>query len=74
MQAASLQTLTLDRFREEHDEDDLASGTIYVLRSKSDNPMLQRNREVLHKIGVTGGRVEHASQTPAWTQHSSWPT
>ena len=45
-------------FAEEHDADDLASGTIYVLRSKSDNPIVTANREVLHKIGVTGGRVE----------------
>ena len=36
---------------------DLASGTIYVLRSKSDHPTVAANREVLHKIGVTGGDV-----------------
>lgn len=45
-------------FADERDADDLASGTIYVLRSKSDNPIIAANREVLHKIGVTGGRVE----------------
>lgn len=45
-------------FADEHDDDDLASGTIYVLRSKSDNPLVATNRDVLHKIGVTGGRVE----------------
>ena len=45
-------------FAEEQDAHDLASGTIYVLRSKSDNPIVAANREVLHKIGVTGGRVE----------------
>ena len=45
-------------FAEEHDADDLASGTIYVLRSKSDNAIVAANREVLHKIGVTGGKVE----------------
>src|SRR3546814_8153411 len=39
------------------DDGDLASGTIYVLRSKSDNPTVAANREVLHKIGVTGGDV-----------------
>jgi hypothetical protein len=44
-------------FAEEHDADDLASGTIYVLRSKSDNPIVAANREVLHKIGVTGGKI-----------------
>ena len=39
-------------------DDDLASGTIYVLRSKSDHPVVAANRDVLHKIGVTGGKVE----------------
>lgn len=39
------------------EEDDLASGTIYVLRSKSDHPLVAANRNVLHKIGVTGGDV-----------------
>lgn len=38
--------------------DDLASGTIYVLRSKSEIPAVAANRDVLHKIGVTGGKVE----------------
>lgn len=37
---------------------DEASGTIYVLRSKSDHPEVAKNREALHKIGVTGGTVE----------------
>lgn len=34
-------------------EDDLASGTIYVLRSKSDHPIVAANRDIVHKIGVT---------------------
>jgi hypothetical protein len=38
--------------------DDLAAGTIYVLRSKSDNPAIAAYRDVLHKIGVTGGKIE----------------
>jgi len=46
-------------FANEPAEDDLASGTIYVLRSKSDNPLVAANRDVLHKIGVTGGKVEN---------------
>jgi len=37
---------------------DSASGTIYVLRSKSDNPVVAKNRDVIHKIGVTSGSVE----------------
>jgi len=45
-------------FAEEPADDDLASGTIYVLRSKSDHPVVAANREVLHKIGVTGSRIE----------------
>jgi len=45
-------------FAGEAEDGDLASGTIYVLRSKSDNPVVVANRDVLHKIGVTGGKVE----------------
>lgn len=45
-------------FSDGSEEDDLASGTIYVLRSKSDLPVVKENRQVLHKIGVTGGKVE----------------
>jgi hypothetical protein len=44
-------------FAGENDEDDLASGTIYVLRSESDNPIVAANRDLVHKIGVTGGDV-----------------
>ena len=40
------------------DGDDLATGTIYVLRSKSDHPVIDKNRDVVHKIGVTGGSIE----------------
>ena len=39
-------------------DDDQQSGTIYILRSLSDHPMIQKNREVVHKIGVTGGEVK----------------
>ncbi len=44
-------------FTDEKAEDDLATGYIYVLRSKSDNPFIAENRSVIHKIGVTGGDV-----------------
>ena len=37
---------------------DEASGIIYVLRSQSDLPIVSENRDLLHKIGVTGGSVE----------------
>lgn len=39
-------------------DSDEASGTIYVLRSKSDEPIVKKHRDLLHKIGVTGGKVE----------------
>lgn len=45
-------------FADAPDAEDLASGTIYVLRSKSDNPAVAAHRDVLHKIGVTGGKIE----------------
>jgi len=45
-------------FADETDEGDLSSGKIYVLRSKSDNPIVAQNRDLIHKIGVTGGSVE----------------
>ena len=44
-------------FAGEAEAGDLASGTIYVLRSKSDHPTVVANRDLLHKIGVTGGDV-----------------
>lgn len=34
------------------------TGTIYVLRSKSNHPVVAEHREVMHKIGVTSGSVE----------------
>lgn len=37
---------------------DCTTGTIYVLRSKSDHPMVAANRDLVHKIGVTTLRVE----------------
>jgi hypothetical protein len=45
-------------FADVEDEDDLATGYIYVLRSKSDHPFVMENRSVIHKIGVTGGDVK----------------
>jgi hypothetical protein len=38
--------------------DDIESGTIYVLRSLSTHPFVTKHRELIHKIGVTGGKVE----------------
>ncbi len=45
-------------FEDQTGDGDQASGTIYVLRSKSNDPVVVANREILHKIGVTGGSVE----------------
>ncbi len=45
-------------FSGERTQDDQASGTIYVLRSKSDHPVVSANRDLLHKIGVTNIGVQ----------------
>lgn len=45
-------------FADQTIDGDAASGTIYVLRSKSDLPIVAQHRDVLHKIGVTSGKVE----------------
>lgn len=45
-------------FASEAEDGDVATGTIYVLRSKSEHPFVAEHREVIHKIGVTGGSVE----------------
>jgi hypothetical protein len=45
-------------FGGELEADDVESGTIYVLRSLSDHPYVAEHRDVIHKIGVTGGTVE----------------
>jgi len=37
--------------------DDIESGTIYVLRSLSSHPFVAEHRELIHKIGVTGGKI-----------------
>lgn len=57
-------------FSGEEAEDDLPTGCIYVLRSLSKNPFIEKNRTVIHKIGVTGGdvkkRVAGAAQDPTF--------
>jgi hypothetical protein len=57
-------------FGSKNTEDDLASGTIYVLRSRSDLPAVAAHRDVLHKIGVTGGdlarRIANAKLDPTF--------
>ena len=45
-------------FSGERAGDDEASGTIYVLRSKSADPFVAAHRDLVHKIGVTTRDVE----------------
>ena len=45
-------------FSSQTTDGDAASGIVYVLRSKSDQPDIAAHRGVLHKIGVTGGDVK----------------
>ena len=45
-------------FSGDWDVSDIESGTIYVLQSLSDHPYIAAHRELIHKIGVTGGSVE----------------
>ncbi|GAA4905872.1 GIY-YIG nuclease family protein [Mucilaginibacter defluvii] len=57
-------------FSGESSEDDLESGTIYVLRSLSDHPLVKANKSLVHKIGVTGGdvkkRITNAKNDPTF--------
>ena len=57
-------------FSGENSDGDIESGTIYVLRSLSDLPEVKDNRNVLHKIGVTGGdvkkRISNAKYDPTY--------
>ena len=50
--------------------DDLPTGYIYVLRSRSDHPFIAEHRSVIHKIGVTGGdvksRIANAKKDPTY--------
>lgn len=45
-------------FGDAPEPDDIESGTIYVLRSLSSHPFVAEHRELIHKIGVTGGKVD----------------
>jgi hypothetical protein len=57
-------------FSGEEAEDDSPTGYIYVLRSKSEDPFVAEHRNVLHKIGVTGGdvktRIANAKKDPTY--------
>lgn len=45
-------------FGDTPEPDDIETGTIYVLRSLSSHPFIAKHRELIHKIGVTSGKVE----------------
>jgi hypothetical protein len=45
-------------FSDTHDVEDIETGTIYVLRSMSTHPYVAQHRALIHKIGVTGSKVE----------------
>ena len=57
-------------FGDSLDDNDQQSGTIYVARSLSDDPFIAEHRDLLHKIGVTGGdpktRVAGAKKDPTF--------
>ncbi len=57
-------------FAELEEDGDMPSGYVYVLRSKSDDPYIAAHRDVIHKIGVTGGdvktRVANARKDPTY--------
>jgi hypothetical protein len=57
-------------FSDQNADGDEASGIIYVLRSKSDHPLVTENRELVHKIGVTntdvGKRIAGAHLQPTF--------
>lgn len=57
-------------FSGEEEVEDLPTGHIYVLRSKSEDPFVAQNRHILHKIGVTGGdvkrRIAQAAKDPTY--------
>ncbi|KEZ98424.1 hypothetical protein A11M_0106020 [Xanthomonas vasicola pv. vasculorum NCPPB 895] len=49
---------------------DIVNGTIYVLRSLSNNSFVVEHRELIHKIGITGGsvkaRIANADKDPTY--------
>lgn len=57
-------------FSEVLEADDLPSGSIYVLRSKSDHPFIVENRSIVHKIGLAGSdvkvRIANAKKSPTY--------
>lgn len=44
-------------FADHAEEGEVPTGRVYVLRSRSDHPDIASRRDLIHKIGVTGGEV-----------------
>jgi hypothetical protein len=61
---------TAPLFSDQLADEDTRVGYIYVLRSKSEHPFVAEHRNLIHKIGVTGGdvktRVANASKDPTY--------
>lgn len=57
-------------FSDQENESDQESGIIYVLRSLSRHPIIQENKDVVHKIGITGSdiktRIANAKNDPTF--------
>jgi hypothetical protein len=53
-------------FSDTPQDDDIESGTIYVLRSLSEHPYIVEHRLLMHKIGVTGGKIETRISNAIW--------
>ena len=45
-------------FGDQLSDTDVETGTIYVLRSNSEDEFISKNRDLIHKIGVTGGKIQ----------------
>jgi len=45
-------------FSDVTEDGDVGTGWIYVLRSNSDHPTIKEHRNIIHKIGVTGGDIK----------------
>jgi hypothetical protein len=66
LSSAKMLTTITDRV----EKGDRPTGAVYVLRSKSSHPDIASRRDLIHKIGVTGGkvprRIANASHDPTY--------
>lgn len=57
-------------FANDINADDVESGTIYILRSLSEQPLIAKNRNIIHKIGLTKNelkkRLANAKKEPTY--------